>query len=220
MITTPSAALLALALASSVWTAQPGVVHVPVVRSKAPSGLQQALRKRANDKYAAVDLQNLQAVYSINISIAGQPTSVVLDTGNNTRFPLAPQPQLPRRTMVLVISIYRLTPVRLTGSFELWVDPNCDTASRLGDEADSDEGSTADSDASSPEYCKSIGRYDPSSSSTAEALDEGSKLTEQNQSLAPESLLRLQPLDTRNKLTSSFGGHQTCSSMQTLRLLK
>lgn len=91
MISFPNSALLALVFASSVWTAQPGVVHVPVVRSKVPPSPQQILRKRASNKYASVDLQNLQSTYSINISIAGQPTSVVLDTGKETPAPLTPR---------------------------------------------------------------------------------------------------------------------------------
>lgn len=62
----------------------------------------------------------------------------------------------------------------MTGSFELWVDPDCDTASRSGDTTDSDDGDASDSSVSSPGYCERIGRYDPSSSSTAEALNEGS----------------------------------------------
>lgn len=54
------------------------------------------------------------------------------------------------------------------------MDPDCDNASRTGDDTDSDAGDGSDSDVSSPGYCKRIGRYDPSSSSTAEALNEGS----------------------------------------------
>lgn len=84
MVSLPSSALLiALAFTSSVWAAEPGVVHVPIARSKLPSGLGQSLRKRSSGKFASVDLQNLQSTYSINISIAGQQTSVVLDTGKN-----------------------------------------------------------------------------------------------------------------------------------------
>lgn len=75
----------------------------------------------------------------------------------------------------------------MTGSFELWVDPVCDTASRTGDTTDSDDGNASDSDSSSPAYCERIGRYDPSSSSTAEALNKGS--TSENMSRArPKSL--------------------------------
>lgn len=39
-----------------------------------------------------------------------------------------------------------------------------------------EDGATyVDSDASSPQYCDTIGRYDPSSSSSAEALDDGNE---------------------------------------------
>lgn len=137
MSTISSAALLALSLVPSASAIQaPGAVHIPVARSwQRPSpSLQQAVQRRASGKFASLDLINLETTYTINISIAGQSTSVVLDTG----------------------------------SFELWVDPDCSTASR----ANGDE-NAVDSDASSPDYCDSVGRYDPSSSSTAEALDEG-----------------------------------------------
>lgn len=108
------------------------------------------LRKRASssNKYASADLQNLQTIYSINITIGGQSTSVALDTGSS----------------------------------ELWVDPDCSTASRGGggnngtdasDGGDTATDSQSDSDSSSPAYCESIGRYDPTSSSTSEALGEG-----------------------------------------------
>lgn len=81
MVSSSASALLALFFISSAWAAQPGVVHVPVARSQVPPSPQQMFRKRASSKYASVDLQNLQSTYSINISIAGQTTSVVLDTG-------------------------------------------------------------------------------------------------------------------------------------------
>lgn len=84
MLSFPTSALLALVFTSSVWTAQPGVVHVPVVRSEVAPNLKQILRKRASGQFASVDLQNLQSIYSINISIAGQTTSVVLDTGKSS----------------------------------------------------------------------------------------------------------------------------------------
>lgn len=119
----------------------PGVVQVPIARN-----YEQAVRKRANSNFASADLTNLATAYTINISIAGQPTSVVLDTG----------------------------------SFELWVDPDCSTASRVvatGSDADSsDTIVTVDSPVSSPHYCKKIGRYDPSTSSSAEALGSGAVL--------------------------------------------
>ncbi|KAF3766172.1 acid protease [Cryphonectria parasitica EP155] len=106
----------------------PGAVHIPVARNGQRPELQQMIRKRASSKFASIDLTNLQEAYTINISIGGQSTSVVLDTGSS----------------------------------ELWVDPDCSTASR-----------EADSDATSPQYCESIPRYDPASSSTSEALNEG-----------------------------------------------
>lgn len=137
--TIAGAALLALSLvpsASAFQGAPPGVVHVPVARSggQRPSLHQQAVQRRASGKFASLDLKNLESTYTIDISIAGQSTSVVLDTGSS----------------------------------ELWVDPDCSTASRVGDDENA-----VDSDASSPDYCESIGRYDPSSSSTAEDLNEG-----------------------------------------------
>lgn len=60
----------------------------------------------------------------------------------------------------------------LAGSTELWVDPDCDTASR---ESVDDEGNSMDSQASSPTYCESIGRYDPSSSTSAKDLQHGTE---------------------------------------------
>lgn len=61
-----------------------------------------------------------------------------------------------------------------TGSDELWVDPDCSTASR-DNSTSSDSGDDGDSDidTSSPAYCERIGRYDPSKSSTAKALNTG-----------------------------------------------
>lgn len=74
--------ILTLSFDALVSAAGPGAIHVPVVRVEAPAlALLQTLRKRASAQYASVDLQNLLSVYSINISIAGQPTSVVVDTG-------------------------------------------------------------------------------------------------------------------------------------------
>lgn len=128
-------ALSALSLASAI-SAQhaPGVVHLPVSRTSHRPSFQQAVQRRASGDFSAVDLKNLDLAYTIDISIGGQTTSVVLDTGSS----------------------------------ELWVDPDCSTASRAEMSTN-----TVDSDVTSPEYCESIGRYDPSSSSTAEALDEG-----------------------------------------------
>lgn len=138
-----AAALLALFLVPSVSALQaPGAVNVPVARGGQRPSLGQMMQKRASSKFAAVDLANLDSAYTINISIAGQSTSVVLDTG----------------------------------SYELWVDPDCSTASRVNSTGSDggDSNSATDSDVTSPQYCESIGRYDPSSSSTAEALDKGS----------------------------------------------
>lgn len=94
------------------------------------------IRRRASGKHSAVDLENLSNGYSINISIAGQETSVILDTGSS----------------------------------ELWVDPDCSTAAR-GNVTDSD--GVSGNEAGSPDYCESIGRYDPGSSSTSENLEKG-----------------------------------------------
>lgn len=70
--------------------------------------------------------------YTINISIAGQSTSMILDTGFSN----------------------------------LWVDPICRaTASRK-----SARNRVRDNVFTSQQYCESVGLYDPSSSSTAEAL--------------------------------------------------
>lgn len=138
MSSTAIAALIALLSVPYISALQvPGVVQVPVAR-----GSHHTVQKRANSKLASVDLMNLDAAYTINISIAGQSTSVVLDTG----------------------------------SFELWVDPDCSTASRInstGSEDESDTTDEVDSPVSSPQYCETISRYDPSSSSSAEPLGSG-----------------------------------------------
>lgn len=92
MIFIPWLATLTLSLTAVVRAAGPGVVRVPVARGEAPSSaLQDTLRKRASSKYASVDLQNLLSLYTINLTIAGQPTSVVVDTGNSRLYLHLPQ---------------------------------------------------------------------------------------------------------------------------------
>lgn len=173
MFSLPWPATLTFSFTALVWAAGPGVVHVPVVRGEAPlSALQQTLRKRASTNYASVDLQNLFSIYSINLTIAGQPTSVVLDTGMpHVNIHIPQRLQVARTWLGGGSTEYMLILADdcLAGSFELWVDPDCNTASRSTD-TDSDGG---DSDASSPQYCETIGRYDPSLSTSAVALDEG-----------------------------------------------
>ncbi|KAK2607621.1 hypothetical protein N8I77_006284 [Diaporthe amygdali] len=113
-----------------------GYVHIPVQHTVKNSNGAPMIRRRASGKYSTVDLENLSSAYSINISIAGQDTTVIVDTGSS----------------------------------ELWVDPDCSTAAR-GNVTDSDEGSGFD--VGSPQYCESIGRYDPDSSSTSKDLEKG-----------------------------------------------
>lgn len=112
MIASSASALLALAFISTVSSAEPGVIHVPVVRNEVPSGLQQTLRKRASSKYASVDLQNLQSIYSINISIAGQPTSVVLDTGKLIPRSHADSPTLAATTTLVTDVVWNIARTR------------------------------------------------------------------------------------------------------------
>lgn len=110
-----------------------GFVQVPVQQTGQQSNGAPTIWHRANDKFSEVDFGALFLLYSINISIAGQDTTVMLDTG----------------------------------SFELWVDPDCSKAG--GDVSPEDV-------AHSPEFCKSIGRYDPELSPTAKNLQQGGHL--------------------------------------------
>ena len=57
-----------------------------------------------------------------------------------------------------------------SGSSELWVDPDCSTASRASEGGDG-EAETVDSPTTDPAFCEAVGRYDPSKSDTAERID-------------------------------------------------
>lgn len=87
-------------------------------------------QKQESGNLFLVSLRNMEFGYTAKISIAGQSTSVVLDTGAD----------------------------------HLWVDPICPTAPRRRA-----YNCVRDSAITSPQYCESVGLYDPSSSSTAEA---------------------------------------------------
>lgn len=114
-----------------------GFVQVPVQQTGQQSNGAPTIRHRANDKFSEVDLGALFTLYSINISIAGQNTTVMLDTG----------------------------------SFELWVDPDCSKAAPdIGGDVSPDDV------LHSPEFCKSIGRYDPALSPTAKNLQQGGQI--------------------------------------------
>lgn len=119
----------------------PGFIHVPVQKTAQEWDGSPGTQRRATSMSSVVGLKNMSLQYTINISIAGQLTTVNLDTG----------------------------------SFELWVDPNCSTAARFND-SDIDGGSDVDP-LHSYDYCKSIGRYDPASSPTAKDLQESASLT-------------------------------------------
>lgn len=69
-----------------------------------------------------------------------------------------------------------------TGSYELWVNPNCFTAA-LFHESDADKISGIGVLHPS-EYCKSVGRYDPASSPTAKYLNERAFLSYADNSTA------------------------------------
>lgn len=118
-----------------------GFVQLPVQRTAQHSNGAPKILHRINDKFSAVDLGSLAVVYTINISIAGQDTTVNLDTG----------------------------------SFELWVDPDCSKAAPYNPFLGNYSASPNDV-LHSPEYCKSIGRYDPALSPTAKDLHKGDQL--------------------------------------------
>lgn len=119
----------------------PGFIHVPVQKAAQKQNGSPRTQRRATSMSSVIGLENMSLLYNINISMAGQLTTVSLDTG----------------------------------SFELWVDPNCSTAARFNI-SDTDGGSDVDLLHSS-ESCKSIGRYDPASSPTAKNLQEKASLT-------------------------------------------
>lgn len=119
----------------------PGFIHVPVQKTAQKWNASPRTQRRATSTSFVISLEHISLQYNINISIAGQLTTVILDTG----------------------------------SFELWVDPNCVTAARFN-YSDTDGGSDVDLLHSS-EYCKSIGRYDPASSPTAKDLRESTSFT-------------------------------------------
>lgn len=114
-----------------------GFFQIPVQQAGQRSNEAPKTRQRANDKFSEVDLGALFIMYSIDISIAGQDTTVILDTSD----------------------------------FELWVDPNCSKAARYNSTLDGDV--SPDDIFHSPEFCKSIGRYDPALSPTAKKLQNG-----------------------------------------------
>ncbi|KAK7709188.1 hypothetical protein SLS63_013298 [Diaporthe eres] len=98
------------------------------------------IRRRDSGHYSAAALGHLSSaltIYTINISISGQDTTVVLDTGSS----------------------------------ELWVDPTCSMAA--GDNVKDSAGVSANDQRHSPDYCESIGRYDPALSPTAKDLKDG-----------------------------------------------
>lgn len=115
-------------------SASEGFVHVPLGAQKVDFA---HLSRRATAGTAATDLRNLQTSYAINISIAGQQTTVVLDSGSS----------------------------------ELWVDPDCSTASRAS--GGDGENETVDTPTTDPAFCRAVGRYDPSKSNSAQKLDAG-----------------------------------------------
>lgn len=118
----------------------PGFVRLPVQQTAQQTNGAPVIRRRTNEKYSAVDLSNLSGVYTINISIAGQDTTVILDTGSD----------------------------------ELWVDPDCSAAA--ADKVTDSDGVSADDQRHSPEYCESLGRYDPALSPTAKVLNSGGSI--------------------------------------------
>lgn len=107
-----------------------GFSQIPVQQSGQQSNGAPTIRHRADDKFSEVDLGALFIMYSINISIAGQDTTVILDTSGS----------------------------------ELWVDPDCSKAARYNSTLGGDV--SLDDVLHSPEFCKSIGRYDPALSPT------------------------------------------------------
>ncbi len=56
-----------------------------------------------------------------------------------------------------------------TGSFELWVDPDCSRASRTGNVSSTQNSdvTAVDGILADPNYCKQVGRYDPHASSAS-----------------------------------------------------
>lgn len=118
----------------------PGFIHVPVQQKAQQTHVAPMIRRMDSGHYSAVELGHLSSAlttYTINISIAGQDTTVVLDTGSSG----------------------------------LWVNPTCSTAA--GDNVTDSEGGPANDQRHSPDYCKSIGRYDPIFSPTAFDLENG-----------------------------------------------
>ncbi|KAI7785323.1 acid protease [Diaporthe eres] len=98
------------------------------------------IRRRNSGHYSAVALGHISSALTtctINISISGQDTTVVLDTGSS----------------------------------ELWVDPTCSMAA--GDNVKDSAGVSANDQRHSPDYCESIGRYDPALSPKAKDLKNG-----------------------------------------------
>lgn len=126
----------------------PGFVHVPVQHTAQKWNEPPMIWGRTISTPPVVELENLSLLYSINISIGGQHTTVNLDTG----------------------------------SYELWVDPNCFTEARFN-ESNTDNFSGIDVLHPS-EYCNSISRYDPASSPTAKYLNERAFLSYADNSTA------------------------------------
>ncbi|KAK7723877.1 hypothetical protein SLS64_000208 [Diaporthe eres] len=118
----------------------PGFIHVPVQQTAQQTIEAPMIRRRDSGHYSAAALGHLSSaltIYTINISISGQDTTVVLDTGSS----------------------------------ELWVDPTCSMAA--GDNVKDSAGVSANDQRHSPDYCESIGRYDPALSPTAKDLKDG-----------------------------------------------
>lgn len=102
-----------------------GFIHLPVSMDTSAT---LAHAQRRSGTTGSAPLENRVYADLVNITIGGQPVSVLLDTG----------------------------------SFELWVDPDCSSFNATGDESNS----------SDAYLCASAGRYSPSVSKTAVALNE------------------------------------------------
>ncbi|POS75034.1 hypothetical protein DHEL01_v206578 [Diaporthe helianthi] len=105
-----------------------GFVHAPVQHTAHTWNVAPRTRGTPTSTPLLIELESMFPWYTINISIAGQPTTVILDTGNS----------------------------------DLWVNPDCST---VGHPYDFDIDGLQSSG-----FCKSIPRYVPDSSTTAEKL--------------------------------------------------
>lgn len=112
----------------------PGFVRLPVQQTAQQTNGAPIIRRNTNGIYSTFDFSDFSGVSTINISIAGQDTTVILDTGRT----------------------------------DFWVDPTCSAAA--GDKVTDSDGVSANDQGHSPEYCESLGRYDPALSPTAKVL--------------------------------------------------